>query len=88
MPKQPGSRLIQKLIGFERIADLKPMAIARVAFTLSADTLALADLSTGDLVQTPGSFELAFADGAGNEIVVPLEIIGEQYVVEEFPRAS
>ena len=86
MPKQPGSRLLQKLIGFERISDLKPRAHAQVIFTLSPENLALADLSTGDLVQTPGSFELAFADGSGNEVVAPLEVVGEQYIVEEFPR--
>ena len=88
MPQQPGSRLLQKLVGFDRISDLKPGASSQLAFTLDAETLALADLNTGDLVQTPGNFDLSFADGSGNEVVVPLEIVGDQYVVEEFPRVQ
>ena len=88
MPRQTGSRLIQKLIGFERIPDLAPGLDARVSFTLSAETIAIADMKTGDLVQTPGSFELAFSDGSGDEVVVTLRVIGGQYIVEEFPSVD
>ena len=86
MPRQTGSRLIQKLIGFERITDLGPGLDVRVTFAVNAETMAIADLKTGDLVQTPGSFEIAFADGSGDEVVAEIKVIGKQYVVEEFPR--
>ena len=85
MPTQPGSKLIQKLWQFERLADIPVGASQHASFVVGAEALALADLATGDIVSVPGSFELAFRDGAGNEATIGLTIEGAQRVLEPFP---
>ena len=59
-------------------------------FEVSASSLAIADLETGDYVSAPGDYELRFEDGASgseHKQTIPLRITGEQRVLEPFPAA-
>lgn len=90
LPTQKGIKLRQKLWGFERSADIRVGDSTTFSFEVSASSLAIADLETGDYVSAPGQYELRFEDGAngaGHEQVIPVQIMGEQQVIEPFPVA-
>ena len=85
---QKDIKLRQKLWGFERGSDIQVGGSVTFDFEVSASTLAIADLATGDYVSAPGDYELRFEDGAGgseHEQTMPLRITGEQQVIEPFP---
>ena len=90
LPTQPGSRLLQALFGFERLPDVKVGATQTATFSISADTLKIADLATGDLVSAPGTYTLRFDAGSGGakgtRAEVALAVGGPQVVIEPFPK--
>lgn len=90
LPTQKEIKLRQKLWGFERGSDVPVGSSVTFDFEVSASSLAIADLATGDYVSAPGEYRLRFEDGAGgpdHEQIVPLRITGEQQVIEPFPVA-
>ena len=85
---QKDIKLRQKLWGFERGSDIQVGGSATFDFEVSASSLAIEDVATGDYVSAPGDYELRFEDGAGgseHEQTMLLRISGEQQVIEPFP---
>ena len=82
---QPGSKMIQKLWQFSRVADVAVGATMEVSFAVDPEAVAITDLATGDIVSAPGSYTLSFRDGSGASVDVGLEVTGKQHVIESFP---
>lgn len=88
LPTQVGSKLKQKLFDFARGSDVAVGATVELEFVVSAEALALYDLTTGDLVSAPGEYELVFDSGDGvKAATLGLTVTGTQAVVEPFPKA-
>ena len=83
-PSQPDSKLIKQLFGYERV-HLAPGERVAVNFTVSSETLRLVDKESGDLVSTPGSFDLIFTDGVDQIIHNRITVSGSQVLVKKFP---
>jgi hypothetical protein len=86
LPTQLGSKLLQKLWQFQRIADVAVGATASAQFTVDAEAISLTDLATGDLVSAPGTYKLVVKDGT-SIVTLDLEVCGDQTVLEPFPKA-
>ena len=83
---QPQSRLLRKLVDFQRV-HLAPGESALVSFGASSASLRLVDRASGDLVSTPGDFDLVLTDGVAEIARHRVVVEGEQVVVERFPAA-
>lgn len=86
LPSQPGSRLLQKLWDFKRVSDVAVGTTTELPFVLTVESLALADIVTGDIVSAPGEYRVRFDDGSGHNASIPLTITGPQRVLEPFPQ--
>jgi xylan 1,4-beta-xylosidase len=84
MPLQPTSRLIRQLIDYQRV-HLAPGESTIVNFGVSTETFKVAHKLTGDFVSTPGSFEIHFTRGHGEDIIQQFKIEGEEIILEKFP---
>jgi beta-glucosidase-like glycosyl hydrolase len=87
MPAQPQSRLVRKLLDFERV-HLLPGESQTVTFDVSSRTLALVDRATGDIVSTPGEYDLVLTDGVDATVRHRVVIEGDEVVVEPFPAGG
>lgn len=89
VPTQPGIKLLQTLVDFQRAPDVPAGGAATLTFALTAESLALADLASGDIVSAPGRYELTLCGGAerheGRNVTVGVRIVGSQAVIEPFP---
>jgi hypothetical protein len=85
LPTQLGSKLLQKLWQFQRIADVAVGATASAQFTVDAEAISLTDLATGDLVSAPGTYKLVVKDGT-SIVTLDLEVCGDQTLLEPFPK--
>ena len=85
LPDQTGSKLLQKLFDFKRFSDVPIGGTVSASFSVSSVGLALTDLSTGNIVSTPGVYELLFTDGSRHELRCMLTVVGKQQIIEMFP---
>ena len=87
---QASSKLISQLFDFQRLRQLQPNASAELTFHVNPAALAVADVSSGDLVSAVGQYALSFQDGSGalpsNELRVDVEGSSD-VVLEPFPAA-
>jgi beta-glucosidase len=82
---QPANRLIKQLFDFERV-HLGPGQSQTLDFTASSETLRLVDKATGDVVSTPGAFDIIFSNGVDNVVVATrVTVTGSEIVVTPFP---
>lgn len=81
---QQDHQVVRQLFGFERV-HLEPGQSASVSFAVSASTLHLVDPSTGDVICTPGLYELEFTNGVEQSLRHELVIQGAELVLEKFP---
>jgi xylan 1,4-beta-xylosidase len=84
-PAQASSRLIRQLFDYKRV-HLAPGESTVVTFTASTETLRMV-APTGDIVSTPGKFQLKFTNGVYLEHNVMVTVKGEEKVVEYFQTA-
>jgi beta-D-xylosidase 4 len=83
-PAQPASRLRKQLFEYKRL-HLAPGQSAEVVFTLDSATLRLSDKASGNLVSTPGQFDLLFTNGVQLAVGASVSVAGAEVVVAEFP---
>jgi hypothetical protein len=89
LPTQKDSKLRQKLVDFSRAADVPVGSRQTISFSITAEKLALADLSTGSLVTAPGDYDLRFERGTPDDHCnVALQLTGPQHIVEPFPSSA
>lgn len=81
MPNHPR----KALWGFERVGGLAAGGERTLTFELGARDLQLADVG-GDLVCSPGSYNITFENGAGAVAWHVVTLAGEKVVVEPFPK--
>ena len=86
-PSQPASRLLRKLLDFERV-HLLPGQWQVVTFDVSSASLRLVDRATGDLVSTPGAFDLVLTNGVAEAARHRVVVAGAEVVVERFPAGA
>jgi beta-glucosidase len=86
-PSQPASRLLRKLLDFERV-HLLPGQWQVVTFDVSSASLRLVDRATGDLVSTPGTFDLVLTNGVAEAARHRVVVAGAEVVVERFPAGA
>jgi len=86
-PAQPQSRLVRKLLDFQRV-HLLPGASQVVSFSASSASLRLVDRATGDVVSTPGAFDLVVTNGVREAARRRVVVEGDEVVVERFPQAA
>ena len=85
MPLQPASRLLKKLVAYERV-HLGPGDATQLTFPVSSATFAIVDKTSGAIVSTPGAFSLSFTNGAGVDVASgPIAVKGSQVVTTPFP---
>ena len=78
---------MRKLLDFERV-HLLPGESQTVTFDVSSRTLALVDRATGDIVSTPGEYDLVLTDGVDATVRHRVVIEGDEVVVEPFPAGG
>ena len=83
-PSQPASKLKQQLFDYARV-HLAPGGTADVHFSVDSATLRLVDRASGDLVSTPGSFQILFTNGNGVEVDAAVTVSGGEVTVKTFP---
>jgi beta-D-xylosidase 4 len=83
-PSQPASKLRRQLFGYQRV-HLGPAESATVTFKVDTSTLRLSDRATGNLVSTPGQFDLLFTNGADLQVGASVAVTGTEVLVAEFP---
>eukprot|EP00300_Choanocystis_sp_HF-7_P015483 c19077_g1_i2.p1 GENE.c19077_g1_i2~~c19077_g1_i2.p1 ORF type:complete len:280 (+),score=64.87 c19077_g1_i2:440-1279(+) len=85
LPQQPKSKLIQKLVEYKRVHLLAGASVT-IPLALPLSIFNLVDVDTGDIVATPGVFDLVLTNGVDQRILTHFSISGNQVVVEEFPK--
>jgi len=83
-PAQPKSKLRKQLFDYQRV-HLAPGEKAALTFSVTSETLRLADRDTGDLVSTPGDFDVVFTNGVDNSVHNAVEVSGQEVKVAAFP---
>ena len=83
-PSQPASKLRRQLFGYQRV-HLGPAESATVTFKVDTSTLRMSDRATGNLVSTPGQFDLLFTNGADLQVGASVAVTGTEVLVAEFP---
>ena len=83
-PAQPASRLRKQLFEYRRV-HLSAGGSAQVSFDVSSATLRMSDRATGNLVSTPGTFDLLFTNGVDLQVGARVTVTGEEVVVKTFP---
>ena len=86
-PAQPRSRLLRQLVDYRRV-HLLPGESQVVAFAASSRSLRMADRATGDIVSTPGDFDLVVTNGVTEFARRRVVVEGDEVVVERFPAAA
>jgi hypothetical protein len=86
-PAQPRSRLLRQLVDYRRV-HLLPGESQVVAFSASSRSLRMADRATGDIVSTPGDFDLVVTNGVTEFARRRVVVEGDEVVVERFPAAA
>jgi xylan 1,4-beta-xylosidase len=84
MPLQPKSVLIRQLIDYQRV-HLAPGETTIVSFGVSAESFKVAHKDTGDIISTPGDFELRVVRGHGDEVKQRFQLVGSENILEKFP---
>ena len=84
MPLQPKSTLIRQLIDYQRV-HLAPGESTIVTFGVSSESFKVGHKDTGDIVSTPGDYELRVTRGHGEDIKQRVELVGREYILEKFP---
>ena len=83
-PAQPKSRLLKQLFDYKRV-HLAPGEKATLTFAVTSETLRLADRDTGDLVSTPGAFDVLLTNGVDLNIHNAVTVSGAEVKVAAFP---
>ena len=86
-PAQPTSRLVRKLLDFGRV-HLQPGESQLVSFNVSSASLRLVDRATGNVVSTPGDFDLVVTNGVVEAARHRVVVAGAEVVVELFPTGA
>ena len=81
------SRLLRQLVDYRRV-HLLPGESQVVAFAASSRSLRMADRATGDIVSTPGDFDLVVTNGVTEVARRRVVVEGDEVVVERFPAAA
>ena len=83
-PAQPASRLNRQLFDYQRV-HLGAGGSAQVSFEVSSATLRMSDRATGNLVSTPGTFDLLFTNGVDLQVGARVTVTGEEVTIKTFP---
>jgi beta-glucosidase-like glycosyl hydrolase len=86
-PMQPRSRLIRQLSDYRRV-HLLPGESQTVTFGVSSRSLRLVDRATGNLVSSPGDYDLVLTNGVTEIARQRVVVEGKEIVVERFPVAA
>ena len=83
-PSQPGSKLLKQLFAYTRV-HLDAGGSQDVHFSVDSSTFRMTDKLTGNLVSTPGVFDLLFTNGVDVAMGARVTLTGEQVTLETFP---
>lgn len=83
-PSQPKSKLLKELFDYVRV-HLEAGAQTTVYFTVTSETLRMTDRDSGDLVSTPGSFDVYFTNGVDQSIHSNVTVTGAELTLKTFP---
>ena len=83
-PAQPKSKLRKQLFDYQRV-HLAPGEKATLSFTVTSETLRLSDRESGNLVSTPGTFDVLFTNGVDQLVHNPVTVSGQEVTVAAFP---
>lgn len=83
-PAQPASKLKQQLFDYARV-HLAPGGTADVSFVVNSATLRLVDRASGNLVSSPGEFNVVFTNGNGAQVGGAVTVSGAEVTVKTFP---
>jgi beta-glucosidase len=89
VPSQSSSKLKKQLVDFIRLEDIRPGQTKHASFEVMPETLALSDVSSGNLVAAAGSYTLTVEDGSSTSSVPPpsvaVKMTGADAVLSVFP---
>jgi len=81
--RQP-TKLVKRLFSYERV-HLESGHSQIVTFLISSSTFRIVEHSTGNIISTPGDFEIDITNGVDHHILSHVTVVGDELLVEAFP---